>query len=275
MKWLTLRRIVVVVIGISVCSLQTVAGEDVIYRFRSGVHISKERPLTSEQVGKLLAGLRRWTGLNEIAFDDRNQLITGDREQVHAGSATARDLLSAAVDSKDSFTVESHDNSPAFAFAQIEAIANFVDGEGARHNDWVLRIDFADFNELGGNHEALAAFDPAASFLHEMTHGVLGYLDQTGRDDYLGECEKYINRMRAELDLPQRLYYYPEKNRVTKPDGWTFLQGKLSFVSDHDSGKNRQLFITFNLEKVFDLSKARSRAEIEASLIAQKSAQWR
>jgi hypothetical protein len=51
------------------------------------------------------------------------------------GSAIARELLTTAIDGPDSFSVESANNSPYVAFAQIESILDYKDGTNQRANE--------------------------------------------------------------------------------------------------------------------------------------------
>jgi hypothetical protein len=268
MKWNMSRRIVVGAIGIFVCAGGMKVSAETIYRFHPGVRISQVRPLQDKQRSKFVSGLRVWTGLTELEFDANGDLVLGDRTKFSAGSATARALIIDAVDSRDSFVVERFDKSPLIAFAQIEDTDRYFDGSGDKHIVWQLRIDFSDFKEVAGDDDALSAFDPVASFVHELSHAVKGYVDSVGRDDRLGECETYVNLMRAELGLPKRVYYFPQQRRATKPDGLTFVQGELSFVREPNSGGTKEVFINFNIEKIVDLSKAKSRAEVETNLLA-------
>ena len=127
-----------------------------------------------------------------------------------------------------------------------------------------------------GDSKARAAFSPAINMLHECAHAVFGYLDPYDGNDALGECERYINQIRFELGLPQRVYYYPHYSLASGQAGLTFVQGELMFVEVRaDAKKPRELFVHFNVEKVFDASRARSKTAIQAGLLAQRRAQGR
>lgn len=165
------------------------------------------------QLNSLVSGLKFWTGLTDLAFDPSGTLTLGGGCRTSGGSATARKLFLAAAASQDSFIIENSDNCPTIAFAQIQPIELYVDAANARHNVWKLRIDFADFDSLRGDHQALAAFDPAIGVLHELAHGVLNYFDPIDANDQIGECETFINQVRAELGLPLR-------QTTTRGAGW-------------------------------------------------------
>ena len=248
--------------------------QDGLYRFRPGVYVSQDRPPTKKQLQTLLKGLRLWTGLNEIAIDPAGKLNLGDRSRITGGSKSAHELIVAAVDSQDSFKLERRDNSSTIAFAQIESTERYEDDLGRRHSAWELRIDFSDFTELAGNDEARAAFDPTTSVVHELVHAILGYFDPTESDDLLGECERHVNKMRFELGLPQREHYYPRYRNASNPHGLTFVQGEIRFIgANFDRGKQKTFIVTFDLERVFDRSRAKSRAAIQSNLLVQKRSQ--
>jgi hypothetical protein len=162
----------------------------------------------------VLDSLRHKTGFLGMRFDEEGFLTLGDRTRISGGSATARELLIAAVDGDKAFELESHNHSPAVAFARI--------GTGSIYNNFTtkaritvepLQLDFADFAQLHGSREALAAFDIGFVLLHELAHGVYRLRDATD-PRYLGECERHINRMRRELGLPERQQYFA---RVRRP----------------------------------------------------------
>ena len=54
------------------CVTSVAAGE--VYRFRPGLHLSREHPLNHDQIKGLLDGLRFWSGLGEIRFDAEGDL---------------------------------------------------------------------------------------------------------------------------------------------------------------------------------------------------------
>jgi hypothetical protein len=221
----------------------------------------------------LLADLRFLTGFNDLRFDSEGNLIAGDQTQIAGGSQLARDLLMVAIDGRDSFTLERKDRSPAIAFAQIESVADYADGPGTRHQDWHIRIDFADFKELRGDGAAIASFSPGIAVFHELIHAILGYQDPLEPDDRLGQCERHLNRMRVELGLAEREYYYPKKRSAVSPESAAQIyQGSLTFVRQDGSTKRRKEFVmTFNLDRIVDVDRARSVESIQADLLARRT----
>ena len=251
-------------------SSQSSAAQNSICRFRPGVHVSREHPLNDKQLKILLDGLRFWTGFIEIGTNAAGDVTLGSRSHTTDGSSTARELITAAVDGQDSFILENRDHSPDIAFARIKSNFVYEDHTGARRYAWQIQIDFSDFNRLLGDHHVLAAFDPAINLLHELVHGVLRYPDPIDINDRLGQCERHINRIRAELGLPQRQNYYPLNRMVTdscakKP----LVASELTFFDSNSVARTKRDFVIwFKTENVIDMTVARSRSETRSELAA-------
>jgi hypothetical protein len=178
--------------------------------YPSGVRNSSgPQRLNESQLRMLQESLRQKTGFVELGFDRQGALKLGNRQNIAGGSATARTLLQAAVDSANLYELESHERSPDVAFARILDMEYRIDESGQRVNIYQAQIDFADFDSLRGPREAKASFEPGIALLHELTHGVLKLQDPPGDTDEIGECEAHVNQMRRELRLPERLYYHP------------------------------------------------------------------
>jgi len=271
MKWITWRAGLICFVSFFACSSRVFGETDEPYIFRSGIHLNQNHRFSNTQLKTLLHGFRFWTGLSEITFDGSGNLSLGDRSHVTGGSVTARNLIIAAVDGQDSFALENRDGSATIAFAQIESTERYVDGNGGRHTGWEVRLDLSDFDELTGTAALKVAFDPAINVVHELGHAICGYFDLIEGGDELGECERFINRMRLEVGLPQRLEYYPHYRMVRRADGLTFRQAELAFADTASEDKPEKLSLSFNLERVFDLSRARSKEAIHTTLIAQKN----
>jgi hypothetical protein len=82
--------------------------------------------------------------------------------------------------------------------------------KGKKIDVFPLEIDFSDLSELRGDKQALAAFDVGFWILHELGHAALGLRDELSDPKGLGECEELINRIRRELNLPERQTYIAE-----------------------------------------------------------------
>jgi len=179
------------------------------FRYRGGLRNSPgERKLNAKQLDAVLTTLRAKTGLLEMRFDENGFLTLGDRTKFSGGSAAARALLYAVASMAHAVDLESHMYSAQIAFARLgKPVAYQHYSSGAKIDVFPLEIDFSDFSKLRGDQRALAAFDLGFVILHELGHAALGLRDASGDTLGLGECEALINRIRRELNLPERQTY--------------------------------------------------------------------
>jgi hypothetical protein len=225
-----------------------------------GLRVSKWLPPSRKELESLVRELRISTGFTELHFEGSGQLVLGDRERLVGGSKAARELLLAAVDSPDVFILESATHSRSIAFAEIEPTDVYFDPENVRHEVWRVRLDFSDFVHLRGSDRAIAALGPAMTFMHELAHGVLKMRDSITAVDQLGECERHINLIRAELGLPQRERYEPRSWRGVSPgSSGQSLQAefKLSII-DEESNKKKTYHLAFDVDRVCDIEKVKA-----------------
>lgn len=169
-------------------------------------------------------------------------------------SASARALLSAAVDGEAAFELEAHDHSLGVAFACITAGVYYVDrASAAQIHVRQVQLDFADFEQLHGSREAVIAFDPGFAVLHELVHGLLNLPDAVGDPTLAGACDEQVNRMRHELGLPKRQGYSPRLRSVVTPSEGTKLQAELVFVhaslGTSHTGTER-LYMRWDVERI-------------------------
>ncbi|RPI25332.1 MAG: hypothetical protein EHM61_14660 [Acidobacteria bacterium] len=222
--------------------------------FRSGVCVSQTRPFTPKQETALLMGLRRSSGLADIHFNDEGFLDLGNRLHFVDGSSTARALITAAVDGRDLYVIESHQRSSELAFARIRGsldYQNLKSAPGLTRRLWNIEIDFYDYTELRGHTEAIRAFDPALNLLHELAHPIMHLRDSTGDGDALGDCERFINQIRRELGLLERESYDPVNRQAVTPYGTgQRILGELSFVRFEPGKRSRKYRLTFDVENV-------------------------
>lgn len=197
-------------------------------RYRGGVHNAfGKRALKPKQLQALLKSLRAQTGWQQLDFDENGFLTCPDESQFAGGSATARELLSAAMDGPMAFDLESHMNAASVAFARLAVPVQFRSLASARQiNVFPVELDFADFVSLRGDAEVLAAFDIGLVFMHELAHGVWGLRDAVNGPDVLGDCERYVNQIRRELSLPERQHYAAR----TRQNGMNFAGGITHFA---------------------------------------------
>ncbi len=186
--------------------------------------------LNEKQLQQAQESLRHKTGFVELIFDEEGALTLGNRQRIAGGSATARALLIAAVDSGNLYELESHERSPEVAFARIdESEDRLIVETGKRLTIYRVQLDFIDFSHLSGAREAKASFDIGIALLHELVHGVLKLPDPQGADQ-IGECDAHVNQMRRELQLPERLYYHPGISVTRTSDGRGIVCARLEFV---------------------------------------------
>ena len=186
--------------------------------------------LNERQLQLVEESLQHKSGFMGLGFDREGWLKLGDRRQLQGGSATARTLLIAAVDSGNLYELESHPRSPEIALARLyEGGIREIGETGKRISISQVQIDFADFDRLTGAREAKAALDIGLALLHELVHGVLKLQDPTGETHEIGECDAHVNQMRRELQLPERLYYHPGIT-VSRVSGRNIVYANLEFV---------------------------------------------
>jgi hypothetical protein len=193
--------------GISLATVRSETRDPL--RYLGGVRNSLEaKKLNPKQLDCILKSLREKTGFSEMFFDENAFLNLGDRAKFNGGSETARALFSAAVDLSNSIVLESHNHSPSVAFARLQRATIYQSrATGKTIEVYPLEIDFSDFAKLRGDKRVLAAFDVGFVIMHELGHAVLGLRDPAAEGEGPGECEIYINRIRRELNLPERQNY--------------------------------------------------------------------
>ena len=215
----------------------------------------------------MIRELSSLSGLH-LKIDGDGKIHYDSKLPAMGGSAIARVLLVKAIDASDSFSVESDNNSAHVAFAQIESRLTYKDKTNPRHNEWTIRIDFADFTHLKGDATAIKAFTPGMNMLHELTHALLNLPDPEAPDDLLGECERYMNVMRAEVGLPLRQHYFPKTRLARSPLSLPqILQGELNFThEDPHSKKAKELQLTFNIAMVVDIERLSSKRSVLSAI---------
>lgn len=200
-------------------------------RFRGGLRNSTGRPISASQLQTLLESLRHKTGLAEMRFDENSFLSTGGHTHIESGSGVARELILATIHGNRTFELERYDNSSGVAFAQLVPM-EYKEGNEIRHRVGLIQLDFEDFTQLDGSPEVRDAFDPGIAVIHELVHGILGLRDALGSKTQLGECDEYVNRIRREMNLPERQHYSPQ---VTQPTpAKRVLLAQVSFVRTSD-----------------------------------------
>jgi hypothetical protein len=221
-------------------------------RYHGGIRNSQgPRKLNAKQQTIVLRSLREKTGLVELDFDEDGFLRAGDPTHFSGGSATARALLLAALESEQAFDLESHHCSLQVAFARIAAPISYHSNlTGASIDVIPVELDFGDFDRLRGDRQAISAFDLGIVMLHELAHGVLRLLDARTETDALGECEAHINQIRRELGLPERQHYIARLIELPRSTGGGSIKhAELLFVRiSLEQGRVRRKAFTLTWE---------------------------
>ena len=159
---------------------------------------------------ELARRLRAITGWNELAFDNDGALRIGNTGS-QGGSRSARDLINRTLTGNRVVLFEDASSRKDVVFCRV--VLGTMD-QVPSAEIYVVLIDFADFRQVTGDKQALAAFDVGWAVLHEIDHVVQDSEDP--REDVAGDCESHINGMRRELGLPTRNSYFfsylPVKN---------------------------------------------------------------
>jgi hypothetical protein len=237
-----MRRTITLLAFLYALSSIVSAATDAQYRPQAGLRNSDgSRRLSGLQAQRALESLRHKTGFMEMRFDESGFLTLGDRTRFVGASATARELLIATVDGRVAIELESHDRSPHVAFARIIEGTVYIHVQAkARIESLRVQLDFSDFAELRGEREVIAAFDPGFAILHELVHGVYGLRDGVGEAPKLGECDELVNRMRRELNLPERQGYTASAQAVLSVTAGVRSRAELVFARERrESGRAR------------------------------------
>ena len=177
----------------------------------NGSIILRENVSKSNQE-ELARRLRTITGWSDLTFDGNGVLRIGNAGP-RDGSESARELLNKSLSAKRVILFEDASSRKDVVFCSVveralSAPSNVPSGV------YVVLIDFADFRQVTGAKEALAAFDVGWAVLHEIDHVTED--SQDPEQDVPGDCEGRINQMRRELGLPVRNSYFfsflPVKN---------------------------------------------------------------
>jgi hypothetical protein len=154
---------------------------------------------------ELASKLSAITGWPDVRFDENGVLRTGANDAI-GGSHTARTLLNKALSGSDVFILEDASNRQDVVFSRVVP-GRWKNGAAGKPTAYVVLIDFADFDQLLGDTEALKAFDVGWGFLHEIDH-VVNDSSDASTSGIPGECEDHINQMRRECNLPLRTDYF-------------------------------------------------------------------
>jgi len=161
--------------------------------------------LSQARRDELTGKLRRITGWPDLKFDRSGTLRRGTAESV-GGSKSARDLVSKTIYGNNVVVLEDASKRSDVAFCRLLP-GKWKNNSSNNRPAHVVQIDFADFEQVLGDQQALEAFDVGWGLLHEFDHIVNDSPDAVSLSE-TGECEAHINQMRRECNLPQRAGYF-------------------------------------------------------------------
>jgi hypothetical protein len=153
---------------------------------------------------ELATKLRTITGWPGLKFNEDGVLQAGIDNPV-GGSKTARELITKALTGDQVLILEDASNRADVVFSRV--VPARWKTNASNRPAFVVLIDFADFDHLMGDRQALDAFDVGWGVLHEIDHAVNDSID-AGEPGHTGECEDHLNQMRRECNLPQRTDYF-------------------------------------------------------------------
>ena len=202
------------------------------YVYRPGLRNSPGKyRLSEKQLNLVLENLREKTGFVGLHFDAAGFLTLDNPARFVGGSATARELVQKAIAGKTQLVLENHSYSATVAFASISENLVYINMTSqARMEHRSVQIDFTDFNKLRGDKDVLASFDLGIVLLHELVHGVMNLVDKVDESEELGDCERVVNTIRKELNLPERQQYVARSHNIQSPQGWTVRMAELQFA---------------------------------------------
>jgi hypothetical protein len=249
------------VFDLCLLSLFLIAGACSAFASNGGRIVIREN-VPAPQRQELTNSLKTITGWSGLHFDPEGVLQVGSEPAID-GSATARSLLTRAINGDNAIILEDASARMDVAFCRVVA-ARWLTTTGTRLPAFVVLIDFADFRELIGDKEARAAFDIGWGVLHELDHVVSNSSDA----DELGlpgECETHINAMRREIGLPVRADYFYTESALRSDPNFNSKLVRLSFEQfDPNKSRTRRYWIVWDARVVGGLYITNQTAAVRA-----------
>jgi hypothetical protein len=164
--------------------------------------------LSVEEKRKLIEDWQKKTGYQNIYFNKDNKLVIDTKAGFKGGSAKARDQLSDAVSSTSiRFNLKSVDTTKV-AFAEVDAGTTISQNGKTIRTDYTVSLDFNDFKNVGGDDSAKESYSVGITAIHEFDHKLYNISDYPNSPTDPGPLERtYINPIRQELGLPERVFY--------------------------------------------------------------------
>jgi hypothetical protein len=221
-------------------------------RYRGGMRNSPDsKRLNDKELLAVIKSLREKTGFSELGFDENGFLNLSDPNDFVGGSATARALIKLTAEARIAIDLESYNHSSAVAFARLSKPTIYQSRvTGASIDVYPIQIDFSDFSKLRGDKKVLEAFDVGFVIMHELGHAVLGLRDAQDEAEGPGECEEYINRIRRELNLPERQTYYARTRKSNFTTAQRPIEQAELVFAHSDDGKPRKFSLLWEAAMV-------------------------
>jgi hypothetical protein len=195
---------------------------------------------------EVAARLREITGRGGLQFDDGGVLRFGEGV-ARFGSQTARELLSKAARGGKLIVLEDASDRAEVVFSRVVP-GRWTRGEEGRPPAFVVQIDFADFERVRGDREALASFNVGWAVMHEVSHVVNDSVDAERPGD-VGECEELVNRMRRECGLAERAEYHYRLLPGVEREEFKTRYVRLAFErQDASTSKKRRLWLIWDAD---------------------------
>jgi len=204
--------------------------------------------------------LRAITGWPDLKFDESGTLQLGSARAI-GGSQSARDLLDKAISGDNVLIIEDASKRQDVVFCRVIP-GRWKNSAVSNPPAYIVLIDFADFDHLMGDTEALKAFDVGWGFLHEIDH-VINDSSDRATVGIAGDCEDHINLMRRECNLPVRSDYFFSFFPHAEESPFRTRLVRLAF--DHDdvmSAKHRRYWLIWDATVVGGLNTREQVAEL-------------
>ena len=243
---------------LTLCFCSTVLGAETSGSKRLAGAVICRTELEPNRREELAAKLRKISGWPDLNFDATGILRQGPRAFV-GGSQSARELLTKVMLGTNAIVLEDTSQSSDIVFMRV------VPGRWKTTKGppaFVVQIDFADFDQVIGDRPALEAFDLGWGLLHELDHIANDSQDPNSFGE-TGECEKRINQMRSECNLPQRIDYFYTFSPLTQNTTFATKLVRLAFEqAQPGTGKTRRYWIVWDANLVGGLDQQKELAEL-------------
>jgi hypothetical protein len=196
---------------------------------------------------ELATKLQKITGFSSLKFDREGTLRQGNSEPV-GGSAIARELVASAIHGRKVVVIEDASHRSDVAFCRVIP-GRWKTNAASAPPAFVVQIDFADFEQVVGDEQALEAFNVGWGFLHELDHVVNDDADATSLGE-TGECEAHINQMRRECNLPERADYFSTLLPLTTDSAFMNRFVRLAFEQQLPANKKKRYWVVWDANVV-------------------------